>query len=711
MTDTEDPHFAAILSSERGGSCAGSDLPPQRRNERKGARRRSRNPRFSGFGVRLRREGVGSGRRAGPATPLLRWKFDDGDVSVDAGKSGEVGGRGRRKEKNGDDVLVSARKLAAGLWHLMVPEVSGFERSKGSLPDQLAVKPAAGHITAPGLHNTNNAEYDAVVKHHIQSPLSVPNQKNGVLYKLEPTVTFPNPAMERATKWDPAGSKTPENMLRFYGQLKLLEDQQISTISVVSTLQAELEQARTRIHELETERRTSKKKLDHFLKKLSEERTVWRSREHEKVRAVIEDVKDDLNRERKNRQRMEIMNSKLVNELAEAKLSAKRFLQDYEKERKGRELMEEVCDELAKEIAEDKAELEVHQRESAKVREEMEEERKMLQMAEVWREERVQMKLIDAKLTLEDKYSQLNKLIFELESFLRSRSSSTDVKEIREAELLKEVASSVHIQDIKEFTYQPPTSEDIFSVIEDLQSGNAHDREIEACYGYSPASRASKIHTVSPEINGIDDNRVQRYGNGCIDRHGEIDEDGSEWETVSHGEEHGSSNSPEGSYPSVNGHHDESILSGSGTDWGENGDNETLNTELSEVYSASAKPSKKKSSSISRLWRSAAPNGDNCKTIPVEVMNGRLSNGRLSNGRISTGLMSPDRRSAELGLSPPSAGQWSSPDSANPHITRGMKGCIEWPRSAQKNSLKAKLMEARVESQKIQLRHVLKQKI
>ncbi|CAD6236433.1 unnamed protein product [Miscanthus lutarioriparius] len=62
----------------------------------------------------------------------------------------------------------------------------------------------------------------------------------------------------------------------------------------------------------------------------------------------------------------------------------------YEKERKARVLMEEVCDELAKEIAEDKAEVEAMRSESMKIRDELEEEKKMLQMAEVWREERAQ---------------------------------------------------------------------------------------------------------------------------------------------------------------------------------------------------------------------------------------------------------------------------------------------------------------------------------
>ncbi|KAM7466303.1 hypothetical protein LguiB_013865 [Lonicera macranthoides] len=57
-------------------------------------------------------------------------------------------------------------------------------------------------------------------------------------------------------------------------------------------------------------------------------------------------MKTNLHREKKNRQRLELANSKLVNELADSKLLVKRFMLDYEKERKARELIEEVCDEL-----------------------------------------------------------------------------------------------------------------------------------------------------------------------------------------------------------------------------------------------------------------------------------------------------------------------------------------------------------------------------
>ncbi|KAF8391553.1 hypothetical protein HHK36_023859 [Tetracentron sinense] len=703
-----------ILSSTSLNSPPDSDLN-ERSSGQKFCRRKVRNPGFSGTGtvIRLKKDGAPAGKRSGPATPLLRWRLDDGDLSFSDDKAPEPGRKGRRKMKNGGEISVSARKLAAGLWQLQSPEVpsGGGEESRVLQKrsyDRLGLEPGVGHLGVPFLCHPSGREYGAETKDLLHSPLSVSGPKDGIIYKLEPSSPFLNAAMEGATKWHPRNSKTSDEVYRFYGHMKLLEDQQVTTVSVVSSLQAELLQAQTRIHELETERRSSKKKLEHFLRKVDEERVSWRSREHEKIRAVIDDIKDNLHRERKNRRRMEIVNAKLVNELAEAKLSAKRFMQDNEKERKARELMEEVCDELAKEIEEDKAEFEAMKRESMKICEEVEEERKMLQMAEVWREERVQMKLVDAKLTLEEKYSQMNGLIADLDTFLRSRSAALDVMKIREGGLLREAVSSMNIQDIKEFSYEPPNSEDIFSVFEDVQTGEANTREIEPCLGYSPASHASKIHTVSPDVNEFYKNTLQRHSNGFINQSSDIEEDMSGWETVSHAEDQGSSYSPEGSVPSLNRIHRDSNVSESGTEWEENTGQVSPNTETSEVCSVSAKRSKKKASSISRLWRSCPNNVENYKIISVDGMNGRLLNGRISNG----GTTSTDQGSGEGGLSPQGlVGQWSSPDAENQHVIQGMKGCIEWPRGTQKNSLKSKLLEARMESQKIQLRHVLKQKI
>ncbi|THU50398.1 hypothetical protein C4D60_Mb06t19800 [Musa balbisiana] len=710
-----------------------ADLRPARKPQ---PRRRISNPAFPGaaVGARPRKGGAGSGgRRSGPATPLLRWKFNEKPAPEPGRKVDDAGA----SESPPPPPLprVSARKLAAGIWHLRPLDSGGALRDGEGRPAPPGPEPVPGHQGIQLLYNPLSTDIHTKqnTKKEFASPVSVLSPKYGSIHKF---AGFQSSAMEKATKWDPGSLMTSEEVYRFYSHLKLLEDQELNTVSIVSSLRTELKSAHAHINELENERRSAKKKLDQFLKRLAEEKASWRSREHEKVRAIIEGMKADLDRERKKRQKIEIVHNKLVNELAEAKLTAKRLLQDYEKECKSRELVEEVCDELAKEIGEDKTEIESLRLEALKIREEVEEEKRMLQMAEVWREERVQMKLIDAKLMLEEKYSQLRDLIMELEVFLAAETTEDlDVALMREAELLREKANSVNIDEIKELSYQPPpASEDIYAVFEELQPvQETNERYIQPCGGHSPRSHASKTDTASPETDVFLEHPTKQHTRELVDSNDDVDDD-SDWETMSHPEEQGSSNTLDGSEPSVNGYCKESNASASEADWKEDGmRNNRLNNEIIEVCSTNTK-SRKKVSSICRLWRSAAhDNVEDLKKTSAEVKPGRLSdgrisngtissnngeeykklsvehmNGRLSNGRISNVTLSPDIGLDEVGLS---LGQWSSPDSLNHHINRGMKGCIEWPRGNQKHSLKSKLMEARLESQRVQLRHVLKQKI
>ncbi|KAE9614795.1 hypothetical protein Lalb_Chr04g0248451 [Lupinus albus] len=646
--------------------------------------------RFKGFGAPKL-------KRSTPETPLLKWKINDQDRT----NSSSLTESGRSSTKKHNEVDVSARRLVAGLWRLHMPdmEMNGYRRNK----DRLGLQHGIGHVGLPFHGLPNGITHGSAQKNICQSPRSISGTKSGHFCEPEPYFQFSNTEMEGATKWDPSCLKTLDEAQHIYSHMKLV-DHKVSAISVVPALEAELEQARSRVQELENERRSSKKKLEHFLKKVSEEKTQWRSREHEKIREYIHDMKSELNRERKSRQRIEIVNSRLVNELANVKLSAKRYMQDYEKEKKARELIEEVCDELAKEIGEDKAEVEALKRESFKFREEVEEERRMLQMAEVWREERVQMKLIDAKIALEEKYSYMNKLVADLETFLKSRGLNPNSKEMREAQSLQQAAAAMNIQDIKGFSYEPPNSEDMFAIF-DENFGEHIERDIEPCVSHSSTSHASKILRVSPEANLGSKDGIQSRSGVFMGDNGDIDGEESGWETVSHAEDQGSSYSPEGSAQSLSKNHRESNVSRrSVLEWEQNAGEETPITEISEVCSIPTKQSKKVSS-IARLWRSGVNNGDNYRIISVDGINGRLSNGRLSN----VGIMSPDYGSGKGGPSPQDLlYQLSSPESGNPHSHGGMKGCI--PRSTQKNSLKSKLLEARVESQKFQLRHVLKQK-
>ncbi|GJS83465.1 protein branchless trichome [Tanacetum coccineum] len=102
--------------------------------------------------------------------------------------------------------------------------------------------------------------------------------------------------------------------------------------------------------------------------------------------AQINELKAQLEYERKARKKTESLNKKLTKEV--------------HGERKERKALEKVCEDLASELTSSKAEM-------SRLKMDIDEERKMLRVAEVLREERVQMKLSDAKFTLEEKISEL----------------------------------------------------------------------------------------------------------------------------------------------------------------------------------------------------------------------------------------------------------------------------------------------------------------
>lgn len=102
------------------------------------------------------------------------------------------------------------------------------------------------------------------------------------------------------------------NCAKFFGS-------QFASLSVVSALQAELAQARVWIHGLEDELRSSKKKFEHLLGKLGDERNSWQGK-YNKMGASIDSLKDEPNVRRKSREKIDIMNSKLIKELADSKV-------------------------------------------------------------------------------------------------------------------------------------------------------------------------------------------------------------------------------------------------------------------------------------------------------------------------------------------------------------------------------------------------------
>ncbi|KAJ6769527.1 ACTIN CYTOSKELETON-REGULATORY COMPLEX PAN-LIKE PROTEIN [Salix purpurea] len=485
----------------------------------------TRGTHYTASSRRCRRNTTVSGRRehgATPATSFFQGEFDDDksrhSTFSSSGGSGGVGAgqKGGGVWGSGGGNAVSARKLAAGLWRMRLAGAGaggggggggdkGLNLRKGK-SDELGLE-----IESPPLYSKHN--------------------------------------MEGAKKWDPRCPGISSDIFCFYSHPILLKSQ-VALVPAFA-MQAELVQARLRIHELEAKCQSSKKKIKHLLKKLGEERTSSQCSEPQKIHEVIGDFDNQLCKERIKHQKLEILNSKLVNELANVKSSAKQFKKDYNEQKRARKIMEKVCNELADKVAENKAKVETFKIESIKIQEEMEEERRMLQMAEVWREERVQMKLIDAKLVLEDKYCQMNKLITDLEILLTSRIATLDVMELRTAHSTRQAAKLVDVKDIKEFSYTPPKSSDMYSIYQELKHIEANEREIEECNKSSPASNASKLQLASSDFNEHNYHSLQQGLTIIIDDNCHLEEDARGHQAVNHAEDQGSSYSHDENHLSV----------------------------------------------------------------------------------------------------------------------------------------------------------------
>ncbi|KAM1245792.1 hypothetical protein ACFX2I_036907 [Malus domestica] len=572
-----------------------------------------------------------------PQSPFLHWKFDN-------------------EKTTGGVVQASARKLAAGLWQLRFSEISWGRKIKFN---------------------------------------SCPSDPSPPQPQIESSLATTKCASEKATKWDRGCSGESDDIYQFYSHMKLLEDCQVTTSSMASALNAELAEARLCIRELQAKRKSFKMKVKHFLRKLEEERISWQTRAHWNNHA-IKDLKEELGRERKHRQQMENVNTNLINQLAGVKVSVEQFMKKYEEEKKNRKFMEEVSGELAAQIGEDKAEAEALKRESIRILEEAEEERKMFHLAAVWREERVQMKLIDAKLALEDKYCQLNKLITDVETFLRSKFGTLDMAELRKAELILQEVKSLNVTDTGEFSYLPPNSDEIYSDCKDLQQCEGNDREIEPYVCRSPSSHNSTVHPMNPEDNGFNKTSFPMQLN-CFSDYDSCYGDAG-LDNMSHAEDHqGSCDSLVARNTNVNKVGQAKNVSRR-SEHNTNVGQYSPDREISEVCSPSEKQSKQEASPTSKI--SCPSNGEFHKIV--------LDEGER---RLSNGITSRQGTKAYRGLFQQRVEQWIPTDIANPHITRGMRGSIEWPRTIQTNCSKAKLLEAKIESQKSQLRHVLKQKI
>ncbi|XP_042028587.1 protein BRANCHLESS TRICHOME-like isoform X2 [Salvia splendens] len=122
---------------------------------------------------------------------------------------------------------------------------------------------------------------------------------------------------------------------------------------------------------------------------------------------AIENMADGVRAERRICKDIKKMNASLLRDIGDVKSSAMKLLRNLQKERKAREELEGACYGLAREIEARRAETLALREQQQRVRLEVEKERRVRQMAEVWREEQAQMKLAEANFILEDRYAEV----------------------------------------------------------------------------------------------------------------------------------------------------------------------------------------------------------------------------------------------------------------------------------------------------------------
>lgn len=236
-----------------------------------------------------------------------------------------------------------------------------------------------------------------------------------------------------------SGLTASKELLKVLNRIWGHEEQHASGISLISAIRSEVDRARIQVGQLIKEQRSNHDEIEYLMKHFAEEKAAWKRKERERIRDAISCIAEELEVEKRLRRQTERLNKKLGKDLAETKATLSNAMKELESEKRAKEILEQVCDELARGIGEDRAEVEELKRQSDKVREEVEKEREMLQLADVLREERVQMKLSEAKYHFEEKNAAVERLRNELEAYLRTKKGEENGDMSPHVERIKEL--------------------------------------------------------------------------------------------------------------------------------------------------------------------------------------------------------------------------------------------------------------------------------
>ncbi|XP_027187352.1 uncharacterized protein [Cicer arietinum] len=387
-------------------------------------------------------------KKSGYSTPSPMWKTTS--MSTNHHHNHAIKNTSLHSSKEKKELSVSARKLAATLWELndLTPSMVKKEpmrinkdRDKDRVQSLCRSVLLGPHKLDPSYSSTSFSEVNQRIKgievdgdlsHHLQfadHDLRCLDgccnddlmEKESNKLKDKRNCGKCKVGVKNYLKEAKSGLSTLNKLLKVLSQMVHEEKHSFRSIPLILGMSNELDRVRNQIDGFIEEQSSNQTDIEYLMKHFAEENSAWKRREREKIRATMMSLTQELEVEKKLRRQTERLNMKIVNEMENVKYSYSKLSKEHKREKRAKEILEQVCDELAQGIGEDRAKVEEMKRESEKVLEEVEKEREMLQLADVLREERVHMKLSEAKYQFEEKNEMLENLRNELESFFKSK--------------------------------------------------------------------------------------------------------------------------------------------------------------------------------------------------------------------------------------------------------------------------------------------------
>ncbi|KAJ3697292.1 hypothetical protein LUZ61_000997 [Rhynchospora tenuis] len=355
-------------------------------------------------------------RRGGTTTPVPMWKTGGGSRSSCVDAPGISQNYRSPEVLDGIEGSISARKLVSVLWQLNNDikdrDLSDYSRnSASSISSYYKTKRHRKKALENDRNKNNNSWYREERSLSSHSNLPNPMQVQACTH-LSPQTSVRENRNHRLRHLNNSLAASRE-ILKALFRLMGPENTQSSKLSLLSALHSELGRAHVHLNRLE-------------------EIETLRKREKEKILLGFEMVIEELNIEKKERRKAEKLNKRLEMALIQMEKTVLEATDELERERRSRERVERVCKELVRGIGEDRTQVEELKRQAIELQEELErerqilqveleKEREMLQIADEWREERVQMKLSEARCQFEEKNMAVDELRNELEAYLVSK--------------------------------------------------------------------------------------------------------------------------------------------------------------------------------------------------------------------------------------------------------------------------------------------------